>query len=103
VTTGVRERRGRMTMSDPYPGFDADPGWERQVGRTAVERVLRRLQPVLDEIHDQYAGRPVDEIKPVLAREWTACTDGGPIADPDLTRYASVISQGRRIVLDMET
>jgi hypothetical protein len=88
-----------MTIFDPDPTFDADPGWECQVGRMAVDGVLRRIQPVLDEIHEQYAGCPVDEIKPVLAREWTACTRGGSIAEPDLTRYASVISQGRRIVL----
>jgi hypothetical protein len=82
--------------------FDLDPGWERQVGRMAVEAVLRRVQPVLDEIHEQYAGCPVDEIKPVLARQWPDCTGGGSITDPDLTRYASVISQGRRIVLRPE-
>jgi hypothetical protein len=103
-----------MTIFDPDPGSGADPGadaelgaeaelgWERQVGRMAIDGVLRRLQPILDEIHEQYAGCPAEEIKPVLARKWTACTGGGPIADPDLTRYASVISRGRRIVLRVE-
>jgi hypothetical protein len=82
--------------------FETDPGWDRQVARMAVEAVRRRLQPILDQILEQYAGCPVDEIKPVLAREWTTCTGGGPIADPDLTRYASVISRGQRIVLQAE-
>jgi hypothetical protein len=68
----------------------------------AIEAVRRRLQLILDQILEQYAGRPVDEIKPVLASEWTACTGGGSITDPDLTRYASVISRGRRIVLEPE-
>jgi hypothetical protein len=82
------------------PSFEMDSGWEHQVSRMAVKGLCGRLQPTLDWIHEQYAGRPVEEIKPVLAREWTACTGGGPIADPDLTRYASVISGGRRIVLE---
>jgi hypothetical protein len=82
--------------------FETDPGWERQVGRMAIEATRSRVQPILDRIHQQYAGCPVDEIKPVLAREWTAGTGGGSIADPDLTRYASVISRGGRIVLKPE-
>jgi hypothetical protein len=91
-----------MTGGVQMSSFETEPGWERQVGRMAIEAVRRRLQPILDQLHQQYAGCSVDEIKPVLAREWTACTGGGPISDPDLTRYASVISTGRRIVLRPE-
>ncbi|NJC69030.1 hypothetical protein HC031_04725 [Planosporangium thailandense] len=80
-------------------GFESEPGWEEHVGRVGIEVMCRRLQPVLDHLREEYAGHPADEIKPVLAREWEACT-GGPIADPDLTRYAAVISRGRRIVLE---
>lgn len=82
--------------------FETEPGWEGEVGRAAIEATCSRIQPILDRIHERYAGRPVDEIKPVLAREWTEGTGGGSISDPDLTRYASVISNGRRIVLRPE-
>lgn len=75
-------------------------GWEDELGRLAFEAVQRQLQPALDRVHEQYAGRPVDEIKPVLAQEWAANTEGGSITDPELTQYATVISEGHRIVLE---
>jgi hypothetical protein len=79
--------------------IEMNSGWEDELGRMAFEAVQSRLQPVLDRVHEQYAGRPVNEIKPVLAREWAANTEGGSIADPELTQYATVISEGHRIVL----
>ena len=42
-----------------------------------------------------YKGRPVSEIKPALQREWKKI--GGSITDPELTQYASSISEGVRI------
>ncbi len=79
--------------------FEFNPGWERQVGHMAFEAVRGRLQPALDAVLTEYGGRPIDEIKPVLAKAWVENTPGGSITDPDLTAYATEISCGRRIVL----
>ncbi|MDR6317933.1 hypothetical protein J3R03_002129 [Actinoplanes couchii] len=52
----------------------------------------------MDKVFEECSGRPVDEVRPLLTRHWTA--DGGnPIPEPHLTQWATAISQGQRIVL----
>jgi hypothetical protein len=52
----------------------------------------------MDALAEQYKGRPVAEIKPVVdseLRRW-----GGSIpGDAELTRVATAISQGQRVIL----
>jgi hypothetical protein len=79
--------------------FKMNPGWEDEAKRMAFDAVAPKLQAALDRVYDECSGRPVDEVKPVLQREWTANTGGGTLSDPDLTKYASLISDGDRVVL----
>ncbi len=80
-------------------GFKWNPGAEREIERMAIEATQKRFQPILDSVHDEYAGRSVDEIKPVLARKWAAGNDGASITDPELTNIAQAISDGTRVIL----
>jgi hypothetical protein len=68
------------------------------LGRQAVDQFNKKMQPVLDGVHRDCAGLPVDQIKPILSSRWTA---GGGEALPaaELTKWATEISNGRRIVL----
>jgi hypothetical protein len=74
-----------------------DPDLEENVRRMAVKAMQERFQPVLDQLHEQYAGRPVEEVRGPLSDAWHGA--GGKISDPELTNYAEAISSGRRIVL----
>lgn len=72
--------------------------WEKAVER-AVQPVLKDIaaeyQKMLGSLARRYKGRPVSAIKPVLRREWARL--GGSISDPELTEYATHLSNGTRI------
>lgn len=78
--------------------FKMSPGWEKELEK-AVRRALKDIasdyQKMFDSLLRRYKGRPVSEIKPVLRREWSRV--GGSISDPELTEYATHISEGTRI------
>lgn len=76
-----------------------DPGWEKSLGDMAVRAMSERYQPILDGLHDEFAGRPIDEIKPVLARRWAEGNEGASITEPELTNVAQAISDGKRVVM----
>jgi hypothetical protein len=69
-----------------------------EIGKQAVEASIRNMQPVLDDLHRELAGQSVDVVKPRLASEWAKA--GGKITDPDLTQWATAISEGRHITLE---
>ena len=77
--------------------FEWNPDFEDQIQRAAVAAVQERFQPIMDQLHEQYAGRPVEEVRGSLSDAWHAA--GGKISDPELTTYAEAISAGHRIVL----
>lgn len=77
--------------------FKMNPGWEKTVGDMAVKAVTNQFQPILDGIYDEYAGQPVDLIKPVLAQRWSAGNTGASITDPELTDVAQAISDRKRV------
>lgn len=79
--------------------FKMNPGAKKAIADTAVEAMSERFQPILDAIHAEYAGHPVDTIKPVLAQRWTAGNTGAGITEPDLTDVAQAISDGSRVVM----
>lgn len=74
------------------------PGWEKALEK-AVQPALKDsasgYQKMFDTLLRRYKGRPVSEIKPVLRREWSRI--GGSISDPELTDYATLVSEGTRI------
>ena len=79
--------------------FNMNPGWEDAISDMAVKAMRERFQPILDSVFDEYAGHPVDEIKPVLAQRWAAGNDNASITDPELTNVAQAISDGKRVVM----
>ncbi|KLO63223.1 hypothetical protein AA983_07855 [Dermacoccus sp. PE3] len=78
--------------------FKMSPGWEKELEkavRPALKDIASDYQKMFDSLLRRYKGRPVYEIKPVLRREWSRV--GGSISDPELTEYATHISEGTRI------
>lgn len=75
------------------------PGWEKALAASATKAIAARFQPILDSVHTEYSGRPVDEIKPVLAQRWASGNDGAAITEPELTNVAQAISDGKRVVM----
>mgnify|MGYP006972344662 FL=1 len=78
--------------------FKMTPGWEKELEkaiRPVTKDIASDYQKMFDSLSRRYNGRPVSEIKPVLKREWSRV--GGSISDPELTDYATLISEGTRI------
>jgi hypothetical protein len=81
--------------------FEMNPGWEdalRRHLRPAMQEFADNHQSRMDSFSRQYAGRPVSDIKPVLAQElasWGASLSG----DAGLTRITTAISEGQAVVL----
>jgi len=78
--------------------FKMSPGWEKELEkavRPALKDIDSDYQKMFDSLLRRYKGRPVSEIKAVLRREWSRV--GGSISDPELTEYATHISEGTHI------
>jgi len=74
---------------------------QRAIDKLAKELVkdeAKKLQKMMDDLLRRYKGRPVAEVKSALTREWKK--DGGKITDPELTEYATHISEGTRIKIE---
>lgn len=83
--------------------FDISRELEREfkkAPRGAVQDIASDYQRMFDSLSRRYMGRPVSEIKPVLRREWAQI--GGSISDPELTDYATLISEGTRIEMSVK-
>jgi hypothetical protein len=75
--------------------FQFDQGAIDKFAKDAVKGEANRIQKLMDDLLRSYTGRPVSEVKVALAREWSK--GGGNISDPELTEYATHISEGRHI------
>lgn len=62
-----------------------------------LAQMVSNVADAVDAISREYAGRPVDEIRPALAARWAAANEGASITEPDLTNVATFISQGKRV------
>lgn len=83
--------------------FQMKPGWEKDLESLvapAVNRIAGDLQAALDSVNDEFAGRPADEIAPVLAERWATATPGGAIDGPELAAAADAVSRGGRLRLE---
>lgn len=78
--------------------FEFNDGWEKDLGKMAIDAVKERDQPVLDRLHREYGGRPVSEVRPAVARALGAA--GWELSNEELDDYAKLISEGNRIVLE---
>lgn len=83
---------------DLMGSFNFSDDFERQLNRAvqgALGGVAKDYQRMFDSLSRRYRGRPVSTIKRVLQREWKRL--GGSITDPELTEYATHISNGTKI------
>ncbi|MEH1098205.1 hypothetical protein [Micromonospora sp. CPCC 205561] len=78
--------------------FSFDQNALDKIGREAVENFNRQMQPVLDSVFEEYGGQPVDVVKDALASRWRAA-GGEPLGEPEVTEWATEISEGTRLVL----
>lgn len=85
-------------------GIRWNPGWEEELKKAAepgLREFARRHQPRMDALTEQYRGRAIEEIKPVIEREMSQW--GGSFSDDaELTRVATAISKGERVVLRLK-
>jgi hypothetical protein len=65
----------------------------------AVQQKANDGQRLLDQLLVDCTGQPVEHVKPLLRREWARAFDDGHITEPELTTWATALSEGRRIVL----
>jgi hypothetical protein len=67
-----------------------------ELGREAARQGADRMQGVFDRVLELGEGKPVQEVKVILAREWRSAF-GGDITDPELSRDAALLAAGHRI------
>lgn len=79
-----------------------NPNFGKALEKLVDDFVDQKLQPGLDELFDEMQDQPVTEIKPVLQKKWEAMSGGEALNEPALTKYATAISEGRRIVLERD-
>jgi hypothetical protein len=83
--------------------FEMSRNFERELDKVlhgTMNDIASDYQKMFDSLSRRYKGRPVSEVKPALRREWAQV--GGSIADPELTDYATLISEGTRIEMKVE-
>lgn len=68
-----------------------------QAADGAVRQKANDLQAVVDNLGRTHQGRPIDEVKVALRNAWQTATGDGDITDPELTQWATYISEGRSI------
>ena len=66
-----------------------------KAAQSGLREVANDYQKMFDSLGRQYSGRPVEVINSALRREWSKI--GGSISDPELTDYATLISEGTHI------
>ncbi len=69
----------------------------RRLAKQVTEAKAEELQAMVDGVVAANAGQPVEEVKVALQTAWEQT--GGTISDPELTQWATAISQGRLIVI----
>jgi hypothetical protein len=71
--------------------LEFNDGWEDELGR----QIRREFQEAFDVVFREYSGQPVDTVKNALTREFER--RGATLTDPELTTYATAISEGTQI------
>jgi hypothetical protein len=77
--------------------------FERAVNDSANKAVVeqaQRLQSALDSLLGRSKGKTVAQIKPMVKEAFRQI--GGSITEPELSQYAEVLADGRRIVMRPE-
>lgn len=81
-------------------GNSFDFKWDKKGMRDLEQQVKKSvqhdIQKFFDRFSQQYSGQSIENVKVALAREWRQRI-GGSITDPELTEYATAISNGDTI------
>jgi hypothetical protein len=72
----------------------------RQAIQPAVQDIVRTYDRDLERLRVRYAGKPTAEIKPAIQHLFRS--NGGSISDPELTNFAELISQGKRVRMQVK-
>lgn len=86
-----RERTENRLGGAIVAGFEINPNFEDEIGR----QVRQLFQKVFDAVFTRHAGQPVSDIRAALESDFAR--EGVTITDPELTKYATAISEGTRI------
>lgn len=87
-------------MAKPRIKFD-DRALKKAVQK-GVQTMADDLTRALNGLTSRYQGRPLEEIKPAIQREWAKHSGGGTITDPELTQFAEQIQAGGRVTVRMK-
>jgi hypothetical protein len=93
------ESRDRSHRGGFVSNFSIDKNALGRVINHAVQQKANDGQRLLDQLLVDCAGQPVDHVKQVLRSEWARAFDGGHITEPELTTWATALSDGQRIVV----
>jgi len=75
--------------------FEFDEHALKSVVGEAMEESRKAMQQVVDRVYQQHQGAPVESVKTALERAWRTV---GSLTDPELTDWATLISNGEQIV-----
>ncbi len=78
-------------------GFQFDKRAMDKIVKDAVQDAAKETQQLLDRLLRTQKGKPVPQVKATLLREWRR--SGGKMTDSEATDWATLLSEGRRIVL----
>lgn len=70
----------------------------KDVEKQITRDLKKEMQAFFDKFARSHKGQPVEQVKRALAQAWKREL-GGSITDPELTDYANVISEGRKITV----
>lgn len=85
-----------MSMS----GFHFDENAFRNIANDAVRDIAEQQTQDLDDLRQQYAGRPLDDIRSALQQLFARYD--GTITEPELSDWAQLIQDGVRIEMTLD-
>jgi hypothetical protein len=74
--------------------FRFDRNAINRLANDLVAEQARKAQQMFDRLAQTHSGRPLAEVKQAVRHGWRSLGDGWDIDDPELTEYATVISEG---------
>jgi predicted nucleic acid-binding Zn ribbon protein len=80
--------------------FSFDGGGFDRYAKQLMQEEAGKLKRMLEQLGRQYKGRPVAVIKPALKRAFQR--EGYNLTDPELTEYATNISEGARFTFKVD-
>ena len=82
--------------------FKIDDRALKKAVRQGVQKMADDLTRALNGLTTRYQGKPLEEIKPEIQREWSKHSGGGSITEPELTQFAEQIAAGGRVTVRLK-